>query len=195
MPQSFARAAFKLRIDALQHDAARASAGGQQNRVIDRRLDRAHAGSTAQPRHQSLVIADSLRADGFQIDVRGDAQQAVADRLAKSGVHRERDHQRGHARRHADHRQQRDKPQHRRPVRRTQIPQRHQPFEAHLVVAARQTVPDSSAAAVRAADSARNSGNRITSRMACESVSSITSRSMPMPSPAVGGSPWLSARI
>ena len=34
---------------------------------------------------------------------------------------------------------------------------------------------------------ARNSGKRITSRIDCESVSSMVSRSMPMPSPAVGG--------
>src|SRR4030095_10012646 len=33
-------------------------------------------------------------------------------------------------------------------------------------------------------------GNRITSRIDGESVSSITRRSMPMPSPAVGGKPY-----
>jgi len=37
--------------------------------------------------------------------------------------------------------------------------------------------------------SLRNDGNRITSRMLGESVSSITSRSMPMPQPPVGGMP------
>ena len=38
-------------------------------------------------------------------------------------------------------------------------------------------------------------GNRITSRIDGESVSSITSRSMPMPSPAVGGRPYSIARM
>ena len=40
-----------------------------------------------------------------------------------------------------------------------------------------------------------NCGNRITSRIDGESVSSITSRSMPMPSPAVGGRPYSIARM
>ena len=36
----------------------------------------------------------------------------------------------------------------------------------------------------------RNCGKRMTSRIEGESVKSITSLSMPMPSPAVGGSPY-----
>ena len=43
--------------------------------------------------------------------------------------------------------------------------------------------------------SLRMCGNRITSRMEGESVRNITKRSMPMPSPAVGGSPYSKARI
>ena len=43
--------------------------------------------------------------------------------------------------------------------------------------------------------SGRMCGNRITSRMLGESVSSITRRSMPMPQPAVGGMPYSSARM
>ena len=42
--------------------------------------------------------------------------------------------------------------------------------------------------------SGRSSGNRMTSRMEGESVRSITSRSMPIPSPAVGGRPCSRAR-
>ena len=38
-------------------------------------------------------------------------------------------------------------------------------------------------------------GNRMTSRMELEPVSSMTSRSMPMPSPAAGGMPYSSARM
>ncbi|KAF5035605.1 hypothetical protein DSECCO2_583860 [anaerobic digester metagenome] len=44
------------------------------------------------------------------------------------------------------------------------------------------------------APSGRNSGNRITSRMEAWSVSSMTSLSMPMPSPAAGGMPYSRAR-
>ena len=42
---------------------------------------------------------------------------------------------------------------------------------------------------------ARISGNRMTSRIDGLLVSSMTSRSMPTPSPAVGGSPYSSARM
>ena len=43
--------------------------------------------------------------------------------------------------------------------------------------------------------SRRICGNRITSRIAGLSVRSITSRSMPMPQPPVGGRPYSSARM
>ena len=43
-------------------------------------------------------------------------------------------------------------------------------------------------------DFGRICGNRMTSRIDRLSVSSITRRSMPTPSPAVGGSPYSSAR-
>ncbi len=42
---------------------------------------------------------------------------------------------------------------------------------------------------------ARISGNRMTSRIVGEFVSSITSRSMPIPSPPAGGRPYSSARM
>ncbi len=43
--------------------------------------------------------------------------------------------------------------------------------------------------------SGRICGNRITSRMVCESVSNITKRSIPMPQPPVGGKPNSIARM
>ena len=43
--------------------------------------------------------------------------------------------------------------------------------------------------------SGRMVGNRMTSRIAGAPVSSITMRSMPMPSPPVGGRPYSSARM
>ena len=47
----------------------------------------------------------------------------------------------------------------------------------------------------RAQPSRRNAGNNNTSRMLDESVKSMTSRSRPMPQPAVGGIPYSSARM
>ena len=43
--------------------------------------------------------------------------------------------------------------------------------------------------------SLRSEGNRITSRMLGESVTSIISRSTPMPQPPVGGMPYSRARM
>jgi hypothetical protein len=43
--------------------------------------------------------------------------------------------------------------------------------------------------------SGRSSGNRITSRMVCESVSNMPRRSTPTPTPPAGGIPYESARI
>jgi len=43
--------------------------------------------------------------------------------------------------------------------------------------------------------SGRSSGKRMTSRIEGESVSTMVRRSMPMPSPAVGGMPWQRARM
>ncbi len=40
-----------------------------------------------------------------------------------------------------------------------------------------------------------NCGNKITSRIDAEFVNSMTRRSMPMPSPAVGGKPYSIARM
>jgi SagB-type dehydrogenase family enzyme len=50
-------------------------------------------------------------------------------------------------------------------------------------------LPRPEAAAGAGQSSLRSDGNRMTSRMLGESVSSITSRSMPMPQPPVGGMP------
>ena len=43
--------------------------------------------------------------------------------------------------------------------------------------------------------SGRSCGNRITSRIVCESVNNIASRSMPTPTPPAGGMPYESARM
>ncbi len=63
--------------------------------------------------------------------MRGHSQQPVLQRLAKTGVHGKRDDQRGHARRHSNHREQRDQAQHRRTVRRAQVPPCNKPFKSH----------------------------------------------------------------
>ena len=55
-------------------------------------------------------------------------------------------------------------------------------------------VPDGQHPRRRQSCSGRSVGNRMTSRIDVVSVSSITRRSMPMPRPAVGGSPYSRAR-
>ena len=48
-----------VRVDALQHHAARTAAERKQHGVVNRGLDRAHAGRSAELRHQRAIIADS----------------------------------------------------------------------------------------------------------------------------------------
>ena len=61
VPQRLARATLELRIDSLEHHAARASAGGEKHRVVDRRLDRAHAGRAAQAAPSARGSREFLR--------------------------------------------------------------------------------------------------------------------------------------
>ena len=84
----------------------------------------------------------------------------------------------GDQRRHADQ-QRAPRP----PLRIAQVPPGDEPFE-----------PRGKHRLRRQSFSGRISGNRMTSRIDGWSVSSITRRSMPIPSPAVGGRPYSSAR-
>ena len=82
--------------------------------------------------------------------------------------------ERHHAHRDADGRDQRDERDERLLAARQQVAKRDEQLECHL---------------------GRISGNRMTSRIDGLLVSSMTSRSMPRPSPAAGGMPNSSARM
>ena len=69
------------------------------------------------------------------------------------------------------------------------------PAVGRVTVSLRKSVAMGLLAGSRRQLSRFSCGNRITSRIDGESVSSITSRSMPMPSPAVGGRPYSIARM
>ena len=184
------------------HPSARFRARGRRRKAA--RCCKSQARSSERRAYRSTAPSDRgsrgfpARPMGFRFTCAVTLKQPVANRLAKSGVHGERDHQRGDARRHADHRQQRHQSQ--APRAGSAIADTAAPPAIRISFWSFAGVASSRPRSVRhrardSAASVRSSGNRITSRMACESVSSITSRSMPIPSPAVGGRPWLSARM
>ena len=63
--------------------------------------------------------------------MRGHSEQSVLQGFAEAAVHRQCDHQRGHAGRHANHGKQGDQSQDRRAIGRSEVTPRHEPFEAH----------------------------------------------------------------
>ena len=78
---------------------------------------------------------------------------------------------------------------------RTQIAQGEEQLEGQAAPAHDASGSSSSPAAwAEAGRSRRRWGKRITSRMEAELVKSMASRSIPMPSPAVGGTPYSRAR-
>src|SRR5207247_10603743 len=78
---------------------------------------------------------------------------------------------------------------------RTQIAQGEEQLEGQAAPAHDASGSSSSPAAwAEAGRSRRRWGKRITSRMEAELVKSMASRSIPMPSPAVGGIPYSRAR-
>src|SRR5207244_13619113 len=101
-----------------------------------------------------------------------------AEPLLQPGHQRERDHERHHADRDAERRDERDHRNERLLALGQQIPEGDVQLEGNVHHSR-----------------FRMSGNRITSRIDRLLVSSITSRSIPTPSPPVGGSPYSSARM
>ena len=101
--QGVIEAALAFGIDSLDDHAARVAAAGKQHGQINRGRHAAHSVDVAQLFGERAVILDAFRAGPRQVDVRGDAEQAVLNRAAKARVHRQRNHQRGHARGDSDH--------------------------------------------------------------------------------------------
>ena len=118
------------------------------------------------------------------VDVRHRSQQIALQRVAEPVGHGQRHHQRRHARRHAQHGDRGDHGDHRLLAVRAQITSGDEQLEATHSLSSSRILPIRSMG-----PSGRSSGNRITSRIEREPVRIIVSRSIPMPSPPVGGMP------
>ena len=163
------------RVDALDVDEPQTLLAGDHRLAEQRRRRALHA---RQLQHPLDFGVDVLDAAGLEdVDVRRRTDDAIAQLALQSGHQRERDEQRHHADGDAEHRDQRDQRDERLLAPRQQIAQRDEELEGSHSLRG------------------RISGNRMTSRMERLLVSSITSRSMPTPSPAVGGRPYSRARM
>ena len=128
-------------------------------------------------KHPREVPASAGEAAIFSDPQVSPIQHLAADPILESLEQRERHDERRHAEREAEDRDLRDERDVGTAAGRGQVAQRHERLEAHQSVGWR----------------GRSSGNRITSRIECRFVRSIASRSIPTPSPAVGGRPYSSA--
>src|SRR6185503_6027399 len=138
------------------------------------------------------------------------SDDAVAQLLLEAGHQRQGDHQRHHADRHAQRRDRRDDRDESLLPLREEVPEGDVQLERQLQprsgtrrhtrqriislyafheLSVRFHVPPSTHSRFRI------NGNRITSRIDGLLVSSITSRSIPTPSPPVGGRPYSRARM
>ncbi len=82
--------------------ALRTRAAGDQNLLVDGGSSGDDVRLLLQSREQRLPVANAVALHAQQIDVRGRAQQAVLQVLAKSVVDGQRDDERSHARGHSD---------------------------------------------------------------------------------------------
>ena len=163
------------RVDALDVDEPQALLAGDHRLADQRRRRPLHAGQLP---HLFDLGVDVLDTAGLEdVDVRGRADDAIAELALQAGHQRERDEQRHDPDGHAEHRDQRDQRDERLLAPRQQIPQCDEQLEGGHSLRG------------------RISGKRMTSRMEGLLVSSITRRSMPTPSPAVGGRPYSRARM
>ncbi len=134
------------------------------------------------------VVAQGLRADAEDADVRRRAEDAGADLGLQAGHQAERDQKRHHAHRHAEDRDARDQGDEGLLAARRQVAQGDPQLPGHPAHSSVTSLPRSRP------PSGRMCGNRITSRIEGEPVRIMARRSMPTPQPPVGGRPCPSAR-
>ena len=163
------------RVDAAHDDARDVPPDGEHRLSVDERCRGDHAVHRPDaPDHVRLVL--DRAAVAHHHDVRVEAEDLVAQILLEAGHDGEHDVQRGDADRHPEERDGGDEGEERAAPAGAEVTEADEEFPAHDV------------------GSGRSCGKRITSRMEVAPVSTITRRSTPMPSPAVGGSPCSSAR-
>ena len=185
LPQSAAQRQFRSHIHAFDVGPLGLQRPAQEGGAVEGWRNRRHMRQPANPRHHVLPVLDAVaRGARHHVDVRHGAQQIALQGVAEPVGHGQRHHQRGHAGRHAQYGNGRDHRDHRLLAARAQIASRDEQLEARHSLSSSRRWPIRSMG-----PSGRSSGNRTTSRMAREPVRIMVSRSIPMPSPPVGGMP------
>ena len=203
---------FQRRVDALERHKRIAALGAQQRLAQNGRRRADHAVQGAQLGDLLAVVhAEAVALP--HVDVRASAEDPVAQLSLQPGHQRQRDDERRHAHRDAKGRDERDDRDERLLAPRQQVAEGDVEFEGHWSTGSRVhrftgsrvhrftgSRPSRLRAFaividVHAFDSRRRMcGNKMTSRIDGLPVRTITRRSMPIPSPPVGGRPYSSAR-
>ncbi len=135
--------------------------------------------------HHGLPVFDAVAGGPrHHVDVRHGAQQIALQGVAEAVGHGQGNHQRGDAGRDAEHGDGGDHGDHRLLAARAQVASGDEELEAPHSLSSSRRFPIRSMG-----PSGRSSGKRITSRMEREPVRIMVKRSIPMPSPPVGGMP------
>src|SRR5690606_38586240 len=162
---------------------------GPDHRLADDRRGRAdHARNLPDALDLRPVVGDAAGLP--DVDVRAGAENPVPQLSLQPRHQRQRDDERGDPHRHAERRDQGDDGDERLAPPGEQVPEGDVQLERHRRYRAYSLPHPPPPYGLR-----RMWGKRMTSRIDWLFVSTITSRSMPMPSPPVGGSPYCSARM
>jgi hypothetical protein len=92
-----------LRIDPFRYHAARLPRKRQQHRLVDRRCNSTRTRYGRKLRGHFFVVLDSAGTRPREGNVGRHSQQPLLQGFPETRVHRECDHQRGHARGHSNH--------------------------------------------------------------------------------------------
>ncbi len=185
MPQGSAQRQFRIHVHAFDERPLLLQRPAQEGGIVQHRRNRRHVRHLAQPRHHVLPVLDAVAGSPrYHVDVRHGAQQIALQRVAEPVGHGQGHHERGHAGRDAQHGNRRDDGDHRLLAARAQIASGDEQLEAPHSLSSSRRFPIRSMG-----PSGRSKGNRMTSRMEREPVRIMVNRSIPMPSPPVGGMP------
>ena len=151
------------------------------------------------PRHGADLLGDAIgvgeAAAGLEDQqMRVGRDDLVADPVLEPGHHGEHHDQGRHAEEHAADADPDEERQVRALPARGEIPQPEEELERQAALHAGDSGEVGSASPSSGGASGRSRGNRMTSRIDGWLAKSMTSRSMPIPSPAAGGMPYSSAR-
>ena len=178
-------------VHAAEKAAGCAAALRREQRLLqDEGSRRPHALDGIEPGGKPRGVGDAAAARLHDEDVRVGGDDLVADAVLKARHDREHDDQRAHAEEDAPHADPDEEGEIGAVTARSEVAETQEQLEGEAASASSRLV----VAAPPAPRSGRRRGNRITSRIDGESVKSMVSRSIPIPSPAVGGIPYSRAR-